>query len=163
MRRFLLIFAVFLLTGQGCLLFPPSAAEITADVAETPEETVEDIYDPENIPVTAMPEPAVEDGVIFIRSGNFFFEPATITVKAGELVRLKFDHVMGVHNFVINDLEVNEGTVEGQIIEFTPEKPGEYKFYCSVGSHEERGMFGVLKVEEPEFQELNIEETEVVE
>jgi plastocyanin len=35
-----------------------------------------------------------------------------------------------------------------EVIEFTADKVGSFEYYCSVGSHRQMGMKGVLKVAE---------------
>lgn len=88
--------------------------------------------------------------IVEIEGGNFYFEPDTITVKAGEPVRIVFKNVEGMHDFVVDELNIKtpvtqtNGTSE---VEFTADEPGEYEFYCSVGSHRQMGMKGTLIVE----------------
>jgi plastocyanin len=83
---------------------------------------------------------------------SFYFEPNRIVVHAGRPVELTLhNHALFVpHNFSISDetISVSRG-VGGKrthTIRFTPEKPGEYRFFCHVGSHAKKGMTGVLVV-----------------
>ena len=80
--------------------------------------------------------------LITINAGNFFFEPDSITVKAGQEVRVTFGEVSGFHTFVIDELGVNESVKAGKTVTFTADKAGTYQFYCSVGNHRALGMFG---------------------
>lgn len=85
---------------------------------------------------------------IDIDARSFFFSPDVFLVKKGEKVTVRV-HAYGDHAFVIDALKVNTKTPDGQIttIEFTPEKEGAYRFYCSTPGHNEAGMTGVMLVE----------------
>ena len=46
------------------------------------------------------------------------------------------------------ELSENLGMFRGQkVARFTPTQPGEYEFYCHVGSHSKKGMKGTLVVQ----------------
>ena len=83
--------------------------------------------------------------------GNFF--PRTVTVPVGEKVKLRVRNVDTVtHGFAIPDLGVESGDIKSghQVIEeFTPEKVGEYDFYCTAWCSEHhlqmRGVLAVVK------------------
>jgi len=103
------------------------------------------------------------------------FEPATITVDAGQPVRLEVDNVAtgSIHDFTVLDIavtrvEANGGSTDmghgamgaGEfalhialdpesegVLEFTPLEEGEYRFVCTVAGHEGAGMVGTLIVE----------------
>ena len=81
--------------------------------------------------------------------GNFF--PRRVTVPVGEKVKLRVRNVDTVtHGFAIPDLGVESGDIKSghQVIEeFTPEKIGEYNFYCTAWCSEHHmQMRGVLVV-----------------
>lgn len=65
---------------------------------------------------------------------QYVWEPATITAKKGELVRLIIHNADVLHGLVIPDLGVMEGDIppEGAVIEFTASKVGTFEFFCSV-------------------------------
>jgi plastocyanin len=76
------------------------------------------------------------------------FDPATITVRAGEEVGIVLTSTDITHDFTIDDL-VHVAAEPGTPREsgFTaPDEPGEYTFYCSVVGHRESGMVGTLVV-----------------
>lgn len=52
-------------------------------------------------------------------------------VKAGEEVKVSLTSDEGMHGLAIEDTDVNIEDANGEA-KFTPEKPGEYKIYCSV-------------------------------
>ncbi len=111
--------------------------------------------------------------VVIVSSDQLSFEPSTVTVKAGQHVMIVFDNsdAQAPHDFTIDEMHVLNLHAEGGIkhmdgdeggeadvqiaaaagekavIEFTPEEPGEYAFYCSVVGHREGGMEGLLIVE----------------
>lgn len=102
------------------------------------------------------------DGVqrVEMVGGSYFFDPNYVIVKVNVPVEIKIRKESGMipHNFVLKapeagmDVRVDLGK-EPQPIRFTPTKVGEYPFYCDkkllfFESHSEKGMKGILKVEE---------------
>jgi len=102
------------------------------------------------------------DGVqrVEIVGGSYFFDPNYVIVKVNVPVEIKVKKESGMvpHDFVLKapeagiDVRVDLGK-EPQTIRFTPTKVGEYPFYCAkkllfFESHREKGMKGILKVEE---------------
>lgn len=64
---------------------------------------------------------------------QYVWEPATITVKKGELVRLIIHNADVKHGLVIPDLGVNQDIPEdGAVVEFVASKVGTFEFFCSV-------------------------------
>lgn len=107
-----------------------------------------------NVPVpdsVAIDEMVVNSNTIDIEAGSFYYKPSTLTLKKGEKVTLKFKAVDMMHDFNIDELGLkipvtksgNEVTVE-----FTPEKVGEFEYYCSVANHRQKGQIGKLTVTE---------------
>ena len=81
-------------------------------------------------------------------SGNFFFEPNTITAAPGESIKITFTENSGFHTFVIDELGLSFSIDEGEALKFTaPTEPGSYSYYCDIGSHRAFGMEGTLIVE----------------
>ena len=81
--------------------------------------------------------------------GNF--SPRRVTVPVGEKVKLRVRNVDTVtHGFAIPALGVESGDIKSghQVIEeFTPQKIGEYDFYCTAWCSEHHlQMRGVLEV-----------------
>lgn len=85
---------------------------------------------------------------ITIDSRAFFFRPDMFRVKRGEKVTVNVK-AAGDHSFIIDELKVNAKTPDGKTtkVEFTPQKTGVFKYYCSVGGHREGGQEGILIVE----------------
>jgi plastocyanin len=106
--------------------------------------------------------PIGTDGVqrVEVVGGSYFFDPNYVIVKVNVPVEMKIRKESGMvpHNFILKapeagmDVTVDLGK-EPQTIRFTPTKVGEYPFYCDkkllfFESHREKGMKGILKVQE---------------
>ena len=96
-------------------------------------------------------EEKVEIKEFEVSGSEFSFEPSSITVKAGQKVKIKFKNKGNApHNLVIEGLGVGTKTIgNGQkdVIEFTASIPGKFAIICSVPGHKEAGMEGSLIVE----------------
>ncbi len=80
---------------------------------------------------------------------SFKFTPNTLSVNKGDKVKVTFKNAGGMHNFVIDELNVKSKVLQGgqeEVIEFTADKSGTFEFYCSVGNHRAMGMKGTLEV-----------------
>jgi nitrite reductase (NO-forming) len=102
---------------------------------------------------TMMEEDAMmEDTKEFtLEAGSFYYKPNVITVKKGDKVKVTINSVDMMHNFVIDEFNVETKIAksgESASVEFTADKAGSYEFYCSVASHRAQGMVGTLVVEE---------------
>lgn len=91
--------------------------------------------------------------------GDYRFDPDNLVVQSGQPVVLTLVNKDAItpHNFVLQDmaagLDIDTSVSAGSTttIEFTPEIPGSYTFYCSkklpfMKSHRARGMEGTLIV-----------------
>ena len=81
--------------------------------------------------------------------GNF--SPRTTEVTVGQQVRLRVRNIDTVtHGFAIPALGIDAGEIKAghsAIVEFVPDTPGEYDFYCTTWCSEfHLQMRGVLKV-----------------
>jgi len=84
--------------------------------------------------------------------GNF--SPRIVKVPAGTKAKLRIRNVdTVVHGFAIPAFEVDAGEIKAGhsiVVEFTPDKPGEYPFYCTVWCSEHHlQMRGILEVTPP--------------
>lgn len=100
-------------------------------------------------PSAAMDASQVKE--ITVEGTEFKFLPATLTVKKGEKVKLTFKNTGKMtHDWVVDELGVRTKIIKGgeeEVLEFTPDKTGEFEYYCSVGKHRENGMVGKITVE----------------
>lgn len=89
---------------------------------------------------------------ISVSASEFKFEPATVTVKAGQAVQLSLKNAgLVAHDWTV-EVEGQNIHVHGLVNQtaaktFTPQKPGTYKVICSEPGHEQAGMVGQLVVE----------------
>lgn len=62
------------------------------------------------------------------------FDPAIITVKQGDKVRLKIKSIDVAHGFALPEFGVDQKLEPGKeaMVEFTADKKGEFSFHCSV-------------------------------
>lgn len=86
-----------------------------------------------------------------VRATSFAFDPATITVTAGEDVAIVLSSDDMVHDFTIDEIDVHVAADRGETAAggLRAEEPGEYAYYCTVAGHREAGMEGTLVVEQP--------------
>ena len=83
---------------------------------------------------------------------SYRFDPDRIVVHVGHPVELVLhNHSLVVpHNFTIADsgfaVSQGVGLKRTHVIRFTPDRTGEFEFFCHVGSHAKKGMTGVLVV-----------------
>lgn len=94
---------------------------------------------------------------IEVRGTSYSFDPAELTVQAGEEVTVRFrntDTGDTLHNWVVLGAEggIFTGKLlpgEEQSVTFTIEQPGTYTIICEVTppNHRERGMEGTLIVQ----------------
>ncbi len=70
---------------------------------------------------------------IHIGVRQYAWDPATITAKKGELVRLIIHNADVKHGLVIPDLGVDQDIPpDGAVVEFLASKVGTFEFFCSV-------------------------------
>lgn len=93
----------------------------------------------------------VADGArrIEVTARSFEFEPAEITVQAGEDIAIVLSSKDLLHDFTVDELGTHvaadaKKTSEGGL---RADKPGRYTFYCTVEGHRAAGMEGTLVVE----------------
>lgn len=151
MRYFL---AIFLVTtfGAGCASQTPTTSETTATVDDIRVESEGEVT---ITPIVPDAEEEEEDPIVAVdvalsvnmAAKNFSFTPSTITAQTGQQVNVTFTNE-GVHTFAIDELGLDKKVNAGGTISFTaPSTPGNYRFYCSVGSHAALGMEGTLIVQ----------------
>src|SRR5713226_6726922 len=88
---------------------------------------------------------------IKVTARRFEFDPRTITVQKDQPVRLVITSADVDHGFAIKEFNVSVkiAAKKTKIVEFTPDRAGRFRFYCTVycgDGHED--MFGELVVED---------------
>ncbi len=85
-----------------------------------------------------------------ISASNFKYDAAEIRVKKGDKVRIDLNVAQGFHDLVVQQYAVATQKVQSPgntSVEFVADKEGKFEYYCSVGTHRQMGMVGVLIVE----------------
>jgi cytochrome c oxidase subunit 2 len=85
-----------------------------------------------------------------ITAKSWAFDPAVITVKQGDKVKLKIKSIDITHGFALPDFNVIIDLVPNkeETVEFTADKKGEFTFFCSFLCGEgHKDMKGKLVVE----------------
>ena len=91
-------------------------------------------------------------GITNVVTGELSFNKDKITANLGDKVRVIFtstDTTTG-HTFNIDEFDIQSSAVKNgakDVVEFYVDKKGEFKYYCSIDGHKEKGMEGILVVE----------------
>lgn len=129
---------------RGSYQAPTSAPATTSTVAPKETEQPTEISPTTKIPVAGATE-------ISVSATEFSFSPASISVKAGEKVKITFkNNGRAQHNLTLERLGIGTKTISGgqtDAVEFTAPSSGTYNFFCSIPGHRASGMAGALKVE----------------
>ena len=128
----LVIFGVMFFTGGG------NEAEAPAGEAQNQEGAI------------VEPETSLAVKEFIVTGKNFSFDPALITVRRGDKVKITFINSQGFHDFKIDEFGAATKQIQApgtEVLEFVADKAGTFEYYCSVGSHRSMGMVGTLVVE----------------
>jgi uncharacterized cupredoxin-like copper-binding protein len=84
-----------------------------------------------------------------VTAKEFSYEPAKLTLKAGEGSAIVLKNIGSIeHDIAVDDarfkLTVPGNKTREKVL--TIDKPGTYRFYCSVSGHKDAGMKGELTV-----------------
>ncbi len=137
--------------GVAVFAFKQNIRDAGEEIAQTglvegAQITTEETAETEVIPASN----STEVRIVNIEGGAFYFKPNEIRAKAGEKINIVFANAGGIHDFVIDELSVQSTKIkdgETTEVEFTPQIPGTFEFYCSIGNHRAMGMKGTLVVE----------------
>lgn len=124
-----LVVAALTLLAIGYFVFIPPATQLTNPQSATSSGTSQ---------VTQVE----------VMGSDFKFNPAQISLQAGEKVKLIFKNTGEArHDFVIEGLNTRTKLIApgtSDTVEFTAPDTGTYTFYCSVPGHRQAGMEGKL-------------------
>ncbi|MEK7632489.1 MAG: cupredoxin domain-containing protein [Patescibacteria group bacterium] len=156
MKRLFFLFGALVLLGGGCGSSPTVSPATTATPSATvsspmaPIVPADDAATPAALVATPPVTPSVAEPEILsvaMTTGNFFFDPATITTSPGQEVSISFTDNEGTHTFLIDEIGLKKTITTGTVVTFTaPTTPGNYAYYCDIGAHRKLGMEGVLIV-----------------
>lgn len=85
-----------------------------------------------------------------IEASNFKYNLGEIRVKQGDKVKIVLNVREGFHDFVLDEFNVVIKSMQAGGVgeaEFVADNKGQFEYYCSVGTHRQMGMVGVLVVE----------------
>lgn len=149
MNKYLLVaVAVIILAAGGFYLYQSRSQTTTPVMTTTPSPMVTTEPSMEPSPTATASSAAVKE---FTVTGSAFkFNPAEIRVKKGDMVKITFKNAGGIHDLVIDELNVATKQLQAgmeETVEFTASTAGSFEYYCSVGNHRAMGMKGMLIVE----------------
>jgi plastocyanin len=111
------------------------------------------------LPVSEMTARMDASGVqvVDVEVHSYYFKPSRIVVESGKPVELilRFKSLFVPHNMTCMDqdagisIDKSAGFMSFRRTKratFTPTSPGEYEFFCHVGSHAKKGMKGTIVV-----------------
>ena len=147
MKLFLALLGVTLLLA-GCVAqqsSPPTATpsvqaspEPTALTTPMPDQTNEEAEATQPSATASVsvqaPSSAPQVKEFSITASQFEFNPSTITVNKGDVVKLKLKSVDVTHSFSLLEFSINEELNQGEEVEvgFTADKAGEFRFFCAI-------------------------------
>jgi plastocyanin len=153
-----LIIILIVLIG-GFLLFrttptqapgEPPAAGPGEVIPPTEEPAIEGPTSPPPSEPVKIGEP-LETTIYKIEAFSFGYSPSEIKTRVGQRVGFQITNSSGIpHTFTIDELQVDVRLSPGktETIEFTPNKAGDFSYYCTIAGHKAAGMFGDLIVSE---------------
>lgn len=133
--------AVIILAGIGYAIFSSRTSQSTVMPERTPSNRNEQQMQTGSDVIT---------GQVTIEANEFAFNSPTITVNAGQKVKLTLKNTGNMrHDWVVEGQNIATDVISGgseTVLEFTAPAAGEYVTFCSVGDHRARGMVGKLIV-----------------
>lgn len=98
----------------------------------------------------STPTPAQQETIINVAGTEYSFTPKSINLEAGKPVKIVYKNTGTLpHDLVITELGIRTkviGQGKEDAITFTPDKSGNFAFFCSVGNHRQLGMEGAVSV-----------------
>jgi plastocyanin len=92
--------------------------------------------------------PSVEVSMLAL---DFEYDYKEIRARVGDVVTIKVTNSGKMpHDMVVDELGIKSEMLQpggSTVVQFTPDKPGTYEYYCSVGNHRAQGMVGKLIIE----------------
>ena len=144
MNMVLIVVAIAVVLIGGFMLLNRPTTETEESVTETTPATNTE---------SALPTESIVEDVVTIdmEAGSFYYTSKEIRVKKGQSVRINLSAKDMMHDFNIDELNVDGPVIkegESTVIEFVASEVGSFEYYCSVGQHRANGQVGTLIVEE---------------
>ena len=107
------------------------------------------VVDTPATPVYEMPIKEFTMTAYYDEKGKWF-SLKEMTVKKGDMVRVRITNTKGMHDFVIDELGVSKELPlnEEVTISFVASSTGDFVYYCSMPGHRAGGQWGTLHVTE---------------
>ncbi len=159
-KNLLIAIAGLVIVVGGAFVFMGSGKDQTASVAggdkmtlPTPSPTSAVV---EDNTVTGAGTPATNANIkefsmtAYYDAGGKWFSLKEMSVKKGDTVRVKITNTKGMHDFTIDEFGVKKQLPLNQevVVEFIPDKVGDFVYYCSMPGHRAGGQWGTLHVTE---------------
>ncbi len=87
---------------------------------------------------------------ITVKNDGFSYIPSEIRVNVGDRIRLTFENTGGFHDWRLDEFDAGTSQFpagRSETVEFVADRAGSFEYYCSVGNHRARGMWGTFVVE----------------
>lgn len=142
MKNSLIVVVVLALVALGGWYY------MSTQKAPASNDTAQTVDQGASSPATGTPTGTVKE--FTVTGSKFKFDPAVMSVKKGDTVKIHFVNADGFHDFVIDEFNVRTPQINGgqsADIQFVADKAGSFEYYCSVGNHRAMGMKGTLTVE----------------
>lgn len=131
----------------GCLHESLLPGPVTQEEVMTPSEVMPSVSDTPMVTEAMMDAEVVE---FTVEGSEFKFTPKVLNVKAGDKVRIIFKNKgKMMHDFRLDEFNAATKVISGgqeETIEFVAERIGTFEFYCSVNTHRQMGMVGIMNV-----------------
>lgn len=149
MKKAMALLSPLLLVGAGCF---SASTDTEINVGKPPENPTPSAEVEVEVGTQATADADTELDItlsetVDMQSGNFYFKPDEISAAPGQTVNVRVTSTEGTHTFVIDGVTKQTVSANGTITFTAPSVPGEYPFYCDIGSHRAYGMKGTLFVE----------------
>jgi plastocyanin len=98
---------------------------------------------------TAAPAPAAITARVTVKMTEYHFKLSVTHVKKGTVVFTIVNKGQLPHTFSIRSLQKTSPVIQAgkkYVMKVTFKKAGKYYYLCTVGAHEQYGMFGNLRV-----------------
>lgn len=125
-------------------------AQPSKKIVETQQE--QQVQTPSTVTESTPAATPEQQGIIINVAGTEYnFTPKSINLEAGKPVKIVYKNTGTLpHDLVITEFGVRTkviGQGKEDAITFTPDKSGNFTFFCSVGNHRQLGMEGKITVE----------------
>ena len=150
-RKIIILTIIIVVAVAAVVMITTNKTEVPVSGTETNGNNVQNLNAGDN-ETAGLKEFAMESFVEFIdEKPKPQFSLKEITVKKGDIVRIKITVTSGMHDFKIDEFSVYADTKElnkEYVVEFTADKVGEFIYYCAKSGHRANGHWGTLIVTE---------------